>query len=150
MSDILEFEGNYRFLSNFWPSKVVLDGKEYPSVEHAFQAAKTLDDQQREEIRLSKSPADAKKLGRKVTLRDGWEDMKIKVMTDLVKQKFNQEPWGSMLVATGERKLVEGNWWRDEFWGVCQGVGQNHLGKILMKVRKQLAKKLEKNGTLDE
>jgi len=82
--DILEFEGTYRFLSNFWPVKVELDGLEYPSVEHAFQAAKTLDAREREKIRLAKSPADAKKLGRAVTLREGWEEMKIKVMTTTI------------------------------------------------------------------
>lgn len=141
MDDILEFQGLYRYLSNFWLVKVKLDGLEYPSVEHAFQAAKTLDNQQREEIRTVQSPAEAKKLGRKVTLRNGWEDMKIKVMTDLVRQKFNIEPWGSMLVATGDRKLVHGNYWEDYEFGVCKGRGKNHLGKILTKIRKTLAKK---------
>src|SRR5690242_10753270 len=123
MDDVLEFQGFYRFLSNFWPVKVELDGLEYPSVEHAFQAAKTLLPQEREQIRLVSNPGEARKLGRKVTLRDGWEDIKIKVMTDLVKQKFDIEPWGSMLVATGDRKLIHGNYWEDYEFGVCKGKG---------------------------
>ena len=38
---ILEFKGEYAFLSNFYPSTFILDGKIYPTVEHYFQAQKT-------------------------------------------------------------------------------------------------------------
>jgi hypothetical protein len=60
-------------------------------------------------------------------------------MESLVKEKFTRDTeLGAKLVATGDEELVEGNYWGDTFWGVCRGVGQNHLGKILMKVREEL------------
>lgn len=140
-----EFSGIYRWLSNFWSVNVELDGAIYPSVEHAYQAAKTTDLKEREAIRLAASPGEAKKLGNKVTLRDQWDTMRLKVMRKLLKQKFSIEPWRSMLIATKNRKLIEGNYWRDTYWGVCNGVGENHLGKLLMKLRSQLQKQDEKN-----
>ena len=81
-------------------------------------------------------PAEAKKLGRRVELRPEWEYIKERVMFEIVLNKFNQNPQlAKMLLATGEEELVEGNTWGDRTWGVCDGVGQNRLGKILMKVR---------------
>lgn len=131
------FTGQYRFLSNFEPSNVELDGRLYRTVEHAYQAAKTLDDAERVKIQRMETPGAAKKAGQRVALRKDWEDVKIDVMTDLVEKKFAVEPLRSKLRATGESKLVEGNWWGDTFWGVCKGKGENKLGKILMKVRKE-------------
>lgn len=142
METISEFNGVYRFLSNFWVSDVEYEGKTYPTVEHAFQAAKTLNNDEREKIRVVKSPAEAKKMGRAVSLRADWEDVKLKIMTKLIEQKFSKEPLRTMLVATGNKKLIEGNWWGDREYGVYNGEGKNHLGKILMKTRTKIAKKL--------
>jgi ribA/ribD-fused uncharacterized protein len=133
---ITEFEGEFRFLSNFYPSPVMLDGIEYPTVEHAYQAAKTIDTAERDRIRNAKHAGTAKKLGRKVTLRPDWEAVKLQVMEDLIRRKFSIPDLKDMLLATEQEELVEGNYWGDTFWGVCEGVGQNHLGKILMKVRR--------------
>lgn len=142
MSDINSFTGEYRFLSNFWPATVELDGLEYRSTEHAYQAAKTTDAAQRRRIRESVKPGDAKRLGQKVTKRPDWEEVKLDVMLDVVRQKFTKhKELKEKLLATGNVILVEGNTWNDTFWGVCRGNGQNHLGKILMKVREEL-----KNG----
>ncbi len=139
MDKIDNFSGEYRFLSNFWKVPVQYDGQWYPSTEHAYQAAKTSDLSLRAAIRRAPHPADAKKLGRRVTLRGDWEDIKIQVMDDLLKQKFS---YGSdlarQLVATGTAELIEGNHWNDTFWGVCRGVGKNNLGKILMRIRANL------------
>lgn len=130
------FEGKYAFLSNFYPVNVTLDGEIYPSVEHAYQAAKTLDKAERQKIQKAETAAKAKKLGRKVTMRSDWEDQRLPTMTMLLKQKFKAGtlPAG-LLKGTGKAELVEGNWWGDTFWGVCKGQGENHLGKILMEVR---------------
>lgn len=133
------FSGKYRWLSNFHECEVVLDGVVYPSTEAAYQAAKTLDLKQREEIRLAAKPGDAKKLGRKVTMRPDWETAKVGVMEDLCRQKFTKySDLKDKLLETGDDELIEGNHWNDRFWGVCKGVGLNHLGKILMKIRADL------------
>lgn len=129
------FSGDYDFLSNFHPSPVLLDGIEYPTVEHAYQAAKTLDKEQRKAIQLAETPGKAKKLGQKVDIREEWELIKLLVMSNLLIQKFDVPGLHSLLIATGDAKLVEGNWWHDTYWGVCDGKGKNHLGKLLMQIR---------------
>lgn len=131
---INEFQGENRFLSNFWPAKVRLDGIEYKSVEHAYVAAKTTDTAAREQI-AGMTPGQAKRFGRTLSLRPDWEQIKLTIMRELVSQKFTDPKLAKMLKATGDQQLVEGNTWGDTFWGVCKGKGQNNLGKILMAVR---------------
>lgn len=138
---IKKFEGAYRFLSNFWPSVVNFDGQQYQSVEHAFQAAKTTNLKEREFIRSQPTPGKAKQAGRSVTLRSDWEKIKIDVMRNLLIEKFNQYPLKQLLLSTGDEELVEGNNWGDVFWGVCNGAGENHLGKLLMEIRNILKEK---------
>ena len=134
------FTGKYRFLSNFYPiPSVKLDGIDYPTVEHAYQAAKSLNPSAREFVRNSFSPGEAKRRGRTIQKRPDWNTVKLGIMEDLVRQKFSVEPLKSMLLDTGESELEEGNSWGDAFWGVCRGVGHNHLGKILMKIRQEMA-----------
>lgn len=139
MNRILGFKGPYRFLSNFWPAKVELDGLEYQTTEHAYQAAKTLDVAERKEIRESAKPGDAKKLGKKLTMRPDWEQVKFQVMENVVRQKFTKyKDLKEMLLSTGDDYLEETNNWQDVYWGVCNGKGQNKLGKILMKIRDEI------------
>lgn len=129
----------YKWLSNFWLADVEYDGVVYPSTEHAYQAAKTKILEQREEIRSAKTCSQAKRLGQTVTMRADWEDIKIGVMHDLVRQKFTKHPaLKEKLILTGRHHLVEGNTWKDKFWGVCDGEGENHLGRILMDVRAEI------------
>lgn len=135
---ICGFHDKYRFLSNFAPSLVELDGETYLTVEHAYVAAKTLNFTAREEIRLVPSAGQVKRIGRKLLLREDWEDIKIDVMRDLLIQKFALEPLRSQLLETGLAYLEETNTWNDKFWGVCNGQGENHLGLLLMWVREQL------------
>lgn len=138
---IERFEGEHAFLSNFWPSRVKLDGMlYYPTVEHAYQAAKTENAAERRDVRMAFTPAQAKKLGQRVTLREHWNDgLKLEIMLDLLRQKFSfGSDLAGKLLNTGDEELIEGNTWRDTYWGVCQGVGENHLGKLLMKVRQEL------------
>lgn len=134
---IVSFSGAFRFLSNFHPSEVTLDGERYPSVEHAYQAAKSLDPAIRARLRNGCASAQAKRLGVWGTeLRPDWEQVKVGIMLGLLRQKFARGTLrGQQLDATGDRQLVEGNWWGDTFWGVCGGVGENQLGKLLMQVR---------------
>jgi ribA/ribD-fused uncharacterized protein len=135
-----KFEGDFRFLSNFYPSEVEMDGIVYPSVEHAYQAAKTFDLELRQKISQDSNPSAAKKAGRTLKIRPDWEEVKLSIMESLVRQKFSKEPFKTKLQNTGNAKLIEGNWWGDKFYGVYKGQGENHLGKILEKVRDGLLK----------
>jgi ribA/ribD-fused uncharacterized protein len=136
---IAEFQGEYRFLSNFWPAEVVYEGIKYPTSEHAYQAAKTLDIEQRKKIAALATPSQAKTAGRALKLRYDWETAKFTVMEDIVRYKFTHHAeLRAKLLATGDRHLEEGNTWGDRVWGVYQGQGENRLGRILMKVRAEL------------
>lgn len=137
MKEINSFSGQYRFLSNFYLHPVTYAGVTYPSVENAYQAQKTLDENERLEF-TSISPAKAKNRGRQVDIRPGWEKLKIQVMYELLKMKFNSGELKVLLLATSGHQLVEGNWWGDTFWGRCDGKGKNKLGQLLMKVRREL------------
>lgn len=136
---ITEFSGQYRFLSNFWSAPVTLDNVVYPTVEHAYQAAKSLDLDYRERVRLASTPGKAKRLGRTAALRSNWNVIRVDIMKALVFDKFHQNTeLRSLLLNTDQRELIEGNYWGDTFWGVCRGQGLNVLGKILMEVRTKL------------
>lgn len=139
-----------RFLSNFYPHKkdgsryphevkVVYNDIEFDCVENAYQAAKSLD--KSEQIKISNlTPYQAVEYWQdRDDYRSDWRDIKLDIMQDLVTQKFtNNQELKQMLLATGEAILEEGNDWGDTFWGICDGIGENHLGKILMKTRKEL------------
>ena len=137
---VVEFQGEYRFLSNFDPAVVEFEGITYPSVEHAYQSAKTLDMTERRRIAAIKDPAHAKRAGRALNpQRSDWEQVKFEVMETCVRHKFTHHPeLRDKLLATGDALLEEGNTWGDRIWGVYQGQGDNRLGKILMKVRQDL------------
>ena len=135
---IKSFKGKYEFLSNFATCRVVYNGVLYPTVEHAYQAAKCLHDEDRKVFRFIDTPGEAKRWGRVVTLRPDWESVKLSIMEDLVRQKFRNERLRKLLLETAGEELVEGNTWKDTFWGVCNGVGENNLGKILMKIREEI------------
>ena len=139
---INEFQGYHRFLSNFYPASVEMDKLIYPTVEHAFQAAKTADPEARKAISKLATPGQAKRAGRNLQLRPDWEYVKLEIMKSLVIEKFTRsQHLTEKLKATGSQELIEGNYWNDTFWGVCRGVGRNHLGRILMQVREELAGK---------
>jgi hypothetical protein len=132
------FHGEYRFLSNFYESPIVFGGKLYPTVEHGYQACKTRNKAQREEIRNAPTPGKAKILGQFCDMRKDWDKIKIPVMCMWLNFKFEDRELADKLLATGDEELVEGNTWGDKFWGVCDGVGHNHLGKLLMAKRNEL------------
>lgn len=149
MDDIRGFYGKYRWLSNFWKAPVIFDGLWFPTVENAYQAAKERTRQQRMSY-MNVKPEMAKKMGCDVELRDDWENVKFDIMHDLVFQKFNDnEKLGGKLLATGEVSIIEDNTWGDIYWGVCKGVGENNLGKILMDVRDSLVSKHLTTSTME-
>ena len=133
------FEGKYRFLSNFYEVPIKFRNVVWPTSEHIFQAAKTENWCQIWDIHKAPTPGIAKKLGRKVNIRSDWDDVRISVMKNIIKMKFDQnEEIQKKLLETGGYELIEGNTWNDTFWGVCRGKGENHLGKILMNYRNNL------------
>jgi hypothetical protein len=130
------FEGRYRFLSNFYPlHNFVWRGEEWPTVEHAYQAAKVMGGPAWDRIRCAETPGQAKRLGSKVVLREDWETVKIPLMYELLTIKFRDPYLFDKLIGTGDDELVEINTWGDTFWGVCGGKGENYLGMLLMLVR---------------
>ncbi|WP_270573785.1 NADAR family protein [Bacillus glycinifermentans] len=145
MDAIDEFNGKYYFLSNFYSAPVMYQGITYQNNEAAFQAMKVTD--KSIHLEFSELPPNlAKRKGRRVKLRPDWEEVKETFMYEIVKAKFEQnDHLKNKLLQTGESILIEGNTWGDKIWGVCNGVGENKLGKILMKVRDEL--KRGTNGT---
>jgi len=160
---ISRFIGEYKEFSNFEPAQVRFENITFPTVEHAYVAAKSRDPKFRRDIALM--PANkaglAKKWGRTTNLRSDWEKVKIEIMKELLLQKFAPKKPASkisivtlslhdLLLSTGDELLVEGNFWHDNFWGNClcdkcmKIEGKNHLGLLLMKVREYY--QLEEEG----
>lgn len=142
---INRFRDDNRFLSNFFPAEIIFDRIHFPDVEHAFVAAKTLDRELRKKIAKIPTPGKAKRFGRKLALRSDWDAVKEDIMHHLLRLKFNQfthTDLHTLLLATGDQLLVEGNTWHDRFWGKCfceehEGEGKNRLGELLMVVRRE-------------
>ena len=138
------FEGEFAFLSNFYPSPIEKDGIEYPTVEHFFQAMKTTNLKERKAIAKARTPGVAKRMGRQVHLRPEWEDIKVDVMRQGLNLKFSDLELRMRLLNTGSAPLVEGNTWHDNTWGDCMCPrcadiqGHNILGKLLMDLREQV------------
>lgn len=135
-------EEPYRFLSNFYEARVEYGGLAFGSNEAAFQAQKCMTEEEKVQF-TEYGPGKSKGIGRRVRLRPDWEEVKAGIMEEIVWAKFTQHPeLAAKLLATGEKVLVEGNTWGDTCWGVDlrTGQGENHLGQILMKVRKELKK----------
>jgi ribA/ribD-fused uncharacterized protein len=161
---IAKFKGEFRWLSNFYPVPVVLDGMTFASVEHAYVAAKTLDPQVRERIRRLPTAAQAKRFGRKIgksiPFRPAWSnDIRIRLMRDLLRQKSTAPDLRLRLIATGDEMLIESGHWHDVFFGICScpkcgGKGQNWLGVLLMDIRaecraQEQSRRLTGDGRLD-
>jgi ribA/ribD-fused uncharacterized protein len=120
------------------PATIIVDGIKYPSVEHAYQAAKCDNANWKYHCAnpLNK-PGEIKRAGRSVKLIVGWETKKLAIMKELLIQKYTQEPYYSKLKKTGTEEIQEGNLWHDTFWGIDlrTGKGENWLGKLIMEIR---------------
>ena len=139
---IIKFQGPYRFLSNFFETPIKLGDQTFPSLENAYQAAKTQDPLIREAfVRITAS--EAKRMGRSIHLRDGWEANKVTFMEVLLERKFRDPELREKLIATSQKFLIEGNTWHDNYWGICTcnscpGTGENMLGNLLMDLRETI------------
>lgn len=131
---INEFRGEHRFLSNFWSCYINWEGIYYPSVENAYQALKMADIDDRKRFRHIKA-SEAKQLGKLLPMVNDWDKHKVAVMYELLLVKFDDPMLKRFLKNTAPAILEEGNWWGDTYWGTVNGKGDNHLGKLLMRVR---------------
>ena len=142
------FRGEYAFLSNCHPAQggIELEGAKYPTVENAFQAAKTPDVEDRKPFETATAAA-ARRMGKRVQLRSDWDYARVEIMRGLVRTKFAEPEMSTLLLATADEKLVDGNKWHDNYWGICMcprckgEKGLNWLGRILMAVRNELSEK---------
>ena len=143
------FDGEYAFLSNFYesPIKFITNNNKVliaPTVEHYFQATKSMFAEEQEAIIYSATPGKAKRLGRHCLLIPGWEQVKEQVMYDALCKKFSIPELREKLLATGDEYLEEGTTWHDNEWGncsceKCQNItGKNKLGKLLMRIREEI------------
>lgn len=130
------FSGKYYFLSNFYSATIYYNGLSFLNNEAAFQSAKC---PERANEFCDLNPSDAKRLGRHVKLRPDWNRIKDQVMYEVCKAKFTQNAYlGRKLLETGDAILIEGNTWGDRVWGMCDGIGENRLGMILMRIRNEM------------
>lgn len=140
------FKDEYEAFSNFFPVTIFYKGKRYPTVEHAYVAAKSFDPEFHKAISEipSHMAGKAKRMGRKIQLRSDWEEKKVEIMKELLRQKFSVSFLRELLISTDNVELIEGNWWHDNFWGDCKCKkcteipGTNMLGKLLMEIREEL------------
>lgn len=136
---IYGFDGEYRWLSNFYQLQYpieIFDTKFY-TTENLYQAfkCKHMDDI----LYIAQlSPGQAKRIGKKVEICPFFLETKLDVMTSILRLKFNQPKFKELLLATGDCYIEETNNWGDIFFGVCNGIGENHLGKIIMLIRDEL------------
>src|SRR5262249_35249587 len=130
--------------SNYQEHPITWRGVQFPTNEHAYQADKCSDSRIREIFATLQKPKYAQLLGQAIQCRADWEEDKLRVMLEINRLKFAHDPLRAMLLGTGDVALVEGNTWHDNFWGTCLCAkcgnrGENHLGKILMQIRRELA-----------
>lgn len=141
---IISFNGAFSFLSNFTVSPLVINDWHFTTVEHAYQAYKAENEEDRLKIQSAKTPGQAKKVGNTINLNAHFEKRKVAIMEMLLRAKFSTAHPRLLqgLLETDNAYLVEGNTWHDNYWGDCicpkcaDTEGGNRLGKLLMRVRK--------------
>ncbi len=137
-NQVVSFDGDHAFLSNFYPCFIDYRGRLWDSSEHAYQGAKFAHHNDQRIIAECRTPGRAKLAAEKMKdrQRPEWDEMlKLETMEDILHLKFQIPAMRKLINATGKMKLIEGNTWRDTFWGVYQGKGHNWLGNLLMVVR---------------
>jgi len=137
------FAGDNEFacFSNFYPSKIVVNEKEWLTVEHYFQAMKSTSESDQESVRAASTPGRAKRMGRSLPLREDWDKIKTEVMMKGLRAKFKLSPFRETLLKSGDRFIYEDSPY-DNVWGTgvlkSEGNGQNLLGKMLMALRAEI------------
>lgn len=151
---IYGFNDKYSFLSNFYKVNILFDGIIYPSVEHYYVAMKSnskqiIDNKEYTDLEFKnfisniESPGLVKRIGKKIEVRKDWETIKPSIMYNGLKLKFSNKDLKKLLLDTKDFYIIEANNWHDNYWGSCycikcNNTGSNHLGKMLMNIRKEL------------
>lgn len=139
-------------LSNFSRHAIYLEARIWPTVEHYYQAQKFSNVDYQEKIRCCLTPTLAKQTAYELAdqNRSNWIDIREGVMLNALRAKFQQHPdLSNKLRSTGKRYLVEFTD-RDEYWGDAgDGSGKNRLGHLLMQVRAEIVKQLNKPVLID-
>ncbi len=135
---ILFYGGGWNCFSNFSAHQVEYDGTLWPTSEHAFQAAKTLNEDEKNKIKLARSPQEALLLGRSVMLRSDWESVKVDILESILRAKYTQHlAIQEKLFQSQGKELIEASP-VDSFWGIGPGgTGENMCGKLWMKIREE-------------
>ncbi len=128
------FRGDRFFLSNFYPCRVTFHGRTFENSEAAYASEKCLLESDKDRF-VGLTGGQAKRLGREVKIRPDWESIKVQVMREVLRAKFGQHSDLFYLLRQTQEKLIEINEWNDTFWGVCKGIGENYLGRLLMEIR---------------
>ena len=135
----------YGEFSNLSEYEIMIDGKQWPTSEHYFQAMKFEGKNYIEKIRKTKRPNIAAQMGRdrSVKIKRGWDSMRVNVMTNAIRAKFTQhQELHDLLLSTGDRRIIE-HTSNDAYWGDGgDGSGKNMLGVVLMKIRDELRIKM--------
>ena len=142
---IADFSGEMFFLSNFYQSRISIEGREFSSVEQYYQWRKCSDENDRKAIMSANTPGEMKRIGKRIKLVPKWDEIKLEVMYEGVKAKFTQNTQlAHKLLLIRDDKLAEGNNWGDTFWGVdyYTRMGNNHLGKILRRVKGEILQEM--------
>ena len=134
----MRFKDEYAFLSNMTICPIEYKGIIYKCTENMYQAFKSNNINERIKI-SSMNPYESKKYGKTIDIRDDWDVVKDKVMLNALKLKFSKPHFAKLLIDIKE-PIIEDNYWGDIYWGVCRGVGQNKLGKMLEKIKEEIEK----------
>src|ERR1043165_1067655 len=110
--------GEYGWLSNMTEVPIPYKGKLFRSVENAYMWEKAPHLIDWLDFCLNNPPNICKKESKKLPIREDWEAVKLKIMYDLLWLKFGQEPFKGKLLATGNQNIIEGNYWKNTFWGM--------------------------------
>lgn len=131
-------QDEYGMFSNFSEHGITVNGLFYPTLEHYYQASKFKNVAYHERIRKCGSPKRASELGKSKNeiIRGNWDDLKIEIMTEAIRLKFDQHTEIRNILASTEDRLLIENSPYGNFWGIGRtGEGLNYLGTILMRIR---------------
>jgi ribA/ribD-fused uncharacterized protein len=131
----------FEFLSNMYPCQINYNGYIFPSSENLYQFLKIPEKLQKDYINiyLNISPQESKKLSKINPIRKEWNKIRINIMYNVLKLKFDQNLDLKEKLLKIEGPIVEWNNWNDKFWGkdLKTNEGKNWLGILLMRLREE-------------
>ena len=152
--DFNQHSEQYREFDNYYEIGLMLDGKEWLTAEHYFQAQKFPDNPAlQEEIRAKKTGASAKTLGRQNEdkQRPDWDSYRHEVLEKVLREKFSdRHPQLQAKLLETKDALLRFDAPKDNFYGIgTNKLGKNILGKQLMAIRANLQKQTGGEETVE-